>query len=217
MAVIKIKGLNDSLVFIFGKGTFQEYYDFLQENFTGNKRLFEGSRIIFKGDGLQLLSHEEIAVLQKLCLENGMLLNNLNVHNSHPGTSHDTIIHRNIRSGQRIRSEGSMVIWGNVHESAEIIAARDIVVLGKLEGIAHAGFYGDTQSVIFALNLNPGQIRIADKISRSPGNFIKNSIPEIAYLDGSNICIKEYDSRDNVFKPNITSAIKHGIFSFFKS
>lgn len=195
--LINIKGLNDSLVFVFARGTFQEYYDFLQSKFTSNKRLFAGSQVVFKGEGLRLLSRDEISHLQKLCLDNGMILNNFTLHKSRQNPSNDTIIYRNIRSGQKVRSEGSIVVWGNVHESAEVSAARDIIVLGRLEGIAHAGCYGETQSIVFALNLNPGQIRIADKISRSPGTSITNdSAPEIAYLDEDNICIKEYDARD---------------------
>ncbi|MEN6326114.1 MAG: hypothetical protein ABFD18_07920, partial [Syntrophomonas sp.] len=74
--MIKIKGFNGSLVFVFSKGSFEEYFSLLAERFANNKQLFNGSQVIFKGAGLDDLSHEQLAALQSLCLQNGMLLNN---------------------------------------------------------------------------------------------------------------------------------------------
>jgi len=195
--MIKIKGVNNSLVFVFGNGTFEEYQSFLKNKFISNRHLFDGSRIIFRGEGLQALSHEEIASLQHLCLEYGMVLNNTET-NLDKTQNKNIIIHRNVRSGQKIYSEGSIVIWGDVHESAELIATNNIIVLGKLEGVAHAGFYGDLNSIIFALCLTPSQIRIGDIISRSPKDYVKKSYPEIAYLEKETIYIKQYKSKDNL-------------------
>jgi len=201
--MLKIKGINNNLIFIFEKsGTYKEYRTLLENKFKSNEQLFNGSRVIFKGEGLNFLSHEQIASLQKLCLEHGMILNNSGI-NIDRTQSKDTIIYKNLRSGQKIRSEGSVTVWGNVHESAEIIAAQDIIVLGKLEGIAHAGFYGDLNSVVFALNLSPSQIRIGDKISRSPKDDIKSPYPEIAYLENNIICIKKYRPTDKLARLKI--------------
>ncbi|MDD3269872.1 MAG: septum site-determining protein MinC, partial [Syntrophomonadaceae bacterium] len=60
------------------------------------------------------------------------------------------------------------------------------------------GCYGDRDSIIFALSLNPGQIRIADKISRSPEDAVKSSYPEIAYLEDDSIIIKEYKTNSKL-------------------
>ncbi|NLG33437.1 MAG: hypothetical protein GX550_07955 [Syntrophomonadaceae bacterium] len=199
MAVINIKGINNSLVFVFNRGSFADYRSYLEEQLTVNTNLFRGSRLIFRGEGLKLLTFEQIAELQQLCLENGMILNNID-----PATttttkkvpSKDLFLHRSLRSGQKVRSEGSVLVWGNVHESAEIIAAHDIIILGKLEGIAHAGVYGDLSSVVFALCLAPSQIRIGQVISRNPGGLEKPDYPEVAYLEDNTICIKPYNSRE---------------------
>jgi septum site-determining protein MinC len=117
-----------------------------------------------------------------------------------PPPSRDLMIYKTLRSGQKVHSDGSIIIWGDVHESAEITAANDVVVLGRLEGLAHAGCFGDLNSTIFALTLTPRQLRIADRISRSSGKIIKNPYPEIAYVEGEGICIKEYSNRDNINK-----------------
>lgn len=200
--MIKIKGINNNLVFVFGNGTFEDYYAFLQERFSNNKQLFSGSQVVFKGEGLQLLNQQELSQLQRLCLDNGMILNNkeivLDKKSPEKNPGRDTVIYKNIRSGQKIISEGSVLVWGDVHESAEIIAAQDIIVLGKLQGIAHAGYNGDLDSVVFALDLTPSQIRIANKISRSADEPVKAiGGPEIAFWEDDNICIKEYRSSRN--------------------
>jgi septum site-determining protein MinC len=197
LAVVNIKGFNDNLVFILAEGTFEDYRLFLTDKFESNKQLFKGSRIIFKGEGLKKLAYNEIAALQKLCLDYGMVLNNTEMIKEKPVVEKDLIIRKTLRSGQKIHSEGSLIIWGDVHESAEITAARDIIVLGKLEGIAHAGCYGDSSSIIFALSLAPRQIRIGDKISRKSDNDDISDYAEIAYVEEDYICIREYKSRDN--------------------
>ena len=196
MAKIDIKGVNKNLVFVFSSGSGEEYEAILKDRFESNPQLFTGSPVLFQGDGLKSLTQGEVASLQRLCLDNGMILNN--VHNPTRRTKsagEDLFIYRTLRSGQKVHSEGSMIIWGDVHESSEITAVRDIIVLGRLEGIAHAGCYGDANSTIFALNLAPKQIRIGDKISRAPGDYVKHSVPEIAYVEDNNICIKDYGPR----------------------
>lgn len=200
--MINIKGINGNLVFTFDEGKFDEYLNFLTQKISSNPGLFAGSKVLFRGEGLEHLSHAQIAALQKLCLDYGMILNNMPLPHEKPSVR-DVIVYRNIRSGQKIRSEGSVVVWGNVHESAEIVAAQDIIILGKLEGIVHAGFYGDKNSIIFALHMAPGQIRIADKFSRCPSGYAPKDYPEIAYLEDDNICISRYIPQENLARLNI--------------
>ena len=55
----------------------------------------------------------------------------------------ETKFHKgSLRSGQRIEFEGSLVIIGDVNAGAEVIAGENIVVLGTLRGLAHAGAKG---------------------------------------------------------------------------
>lgn len=195
---VKIKGLNSSLVMTFDKTGFDQNYEYLIERISSNHQLFKGSKVVFQGPGLSEYSHEQLISLQKMCLEQGMVLQN--IQETMPvkteKNDRDVNIRRNVRSGQKIRSEGSVVVWGDVHESAEITAAGDIVVLGRLEGIAHAGCTGDMNSVVFALQLSPSQIRIGNRVSRAVERKQKTDYPEVAYWDSENICIKEYNPRD---------------------
>jgi len=77
-------------------------------------------------------------------------------------------IHRTLRSGQSISSEGNIVIIGDVNPGAEVVAKGDITVWGILGGIAHAGSDGNTYSRIRALKLNAIQIRIGNIYARRP-------------------------------------------------
>jgi septum site-determining protein MinC len=193
VARVDIKGLNKGLVFVFSGGNGEEYQAIIKNKIDSNPKIFNGSPVVFQGEGLKTLSYQEIAALQRLCLDYGMILNNMSLPSkAEKSSGKDLIIYKRLRSGQKVHSEGTIIIWGDVHESAEITAARDVVVMGKLEGIAHAGCYGDNASTVFALNLCPRQLRIGDRISRSSGEQQKSPYPEIAYVEGDNICIKEY-------------------------
>ena len=77
----------------------------------------------------------------------------------------ETKFHKgSLRSGQRIEFEGSLVIIGDVNAGAEVIAGENIVVLGILRGLAHAGAKGNKDAVIEASEIEAVQIRIADKV-----------------------------------------------------
>lgn len=70
-----------------------------------------------------------------------------------------------LRGGQVLHHTGNIVVVGDVNPGAELIATGDILVFGRLGGIAHAGAQGDTSARIFALDLAPTQLRIATSIA----------------------------------------------------
>ena len=75
----------------------------------------------------------------------------------------ETKFHRgSLRSGQKLETEGSIVILGDVNSGAEVIASDNIVVLGNLSGLAHAGAKGNKQAIIAAGLLDTVQIRISN-------------------------------------------------------
>lgn len=79
--------------------------------------------------------------------------------------SSETTYHKgSLRSGKRLEVEGSLVVIGDVNAGAEVIAAENIVVLGALRGLAHAGAKGNKQAIIAAGILDTVQIRIANII-----------------------------------------------------
>lgn len=69
-----------------------------------------------------------------------------------------------LRSGQKVEFAGSIVIIGNVNDGAEVIAEENIIILGTLRGMAHAGARGNEKAIIAAEAINSNQLRIASKI-----------------------------------------------------
>ena len=78
------------------------------------------------------------------------------------------IVRNTCRSGVRIVSPSDCVVLGDVNPGAEIIAEGDVVVFGALRGLAHAGAGGERTARIWALSIEPNQIRIADLVAVPP-------------------------------------------------
>ena len=105
----------------------------------------------------------------------------------------DDILHEGtIRSGDRISSNGNLCILGDVNPGSIVSAKKNIIVWGKLLGIAFAGKEGNNNASISSLYLNPLQLRIADVIAIGPKEKPKDSYPEIAVIDNQSIIIKPY-------------------------
>lgn len=77
-------------------------------------------------------------------------------------------LNRVIRSGQVLEITGDLLLIGDVNPGGRVVATGNIYIMGSLQGIAHAGADGDRNAVIVASYMNPGQLRIADYISRAP-------------------------------------------------
>ncbi|MCI8641667.1 MAG: septum site-determining protein MinC [Clostridia bacterium] len=88
-----------------------------------------------------------------------------------------------LRSGQKIEEEGSIVILGDVNSGAEVIASENIVVLGKLRGLAHAGAKGNQKAIISAGELDTVQIRISNIVKQLNR---ENSSQTMAYISIQN-------------------------------
>jgi len=97
----------------------------------------------------------------------------------------ETKFHRgSIRSGQKLEFEGSLVILGDVNDGAEIIAGENIVILGVLRGLAHAGAKGNNDAMIAASSIEAPQIRISNIVQeREKEELNREEIKTYAYLD----------------------------------
>jgi septum site-determining protein MinC len=91
------------------------------------------------------------------------------------GRDSPVIVRTTCRSGVRVVSPSDCVVLGDVNPGAEIIAAGDIVVFGTLRGLAHAGSGGDASARIWALSIEPNQLRIANFVAVPPRDSLKAS------------------------------------------
>lgn len=110
-----------------------------------------------------------------------------------------------IRSGVEIRHPGNVIIVGDLNPGGTVIAQGDIIIWGKLRGIAHAGAEGNRECRIMALKMEPTQLRIADLVARAPDSSPNQLEPEVAYITEQGICIAKAIkfSKTHTFSPQV--------------
>ncbi|MCR5431257.1 MAG: septum site-determining protein MinC [Lachnospiraceae bacterium] len=99
----------------------------------------------------------------------------------------------NLRSGQSLDTENSIIILGDINPGASVVSNGNIIVLGAVKGTAFAGAMGNKNAFIFALEMSPMQVRIADTIARAPDEPSKSKAatqPSIAFLENDTIFIE---------------------------
>ena len=110
------------------------------------------------------------------------------------------LIKATFRSGEVVKHPGDVVVLADVNPGAEIWADGDIVVLGALKGLAHAGAAGDTKATIVATELASPRIGIGpyDAIAQPPGksNFKSSATrPKIAFVRRRSIYVAPFVGR----------------------
>lgn len=158
--------------------------------------------------GIRRLTERQLRELETLVAKNGLCLKEWrnSENRNRYDRSRETIINpstqylesaetvmlcRHVRSGQKIFTQGNIVILGDVNPGAEIIAGGNILIMGALRGMAHAGAMGDEEAVIAAFRLNPTQLRIASHITRAPdGERLEVNNPEIARIRAGTVVIE---------------------------
>ena len=107
----------------------------------------------------------------------------------------ETKFHRgSLRSGQRVEFEGSLVILGDVNAGAEVVAGENVVVVGILRGLAHAGAKGNKEAIIAAASIEAPQLRIANIVKEMAMNMpdeYTNEIKTAAYVNDKDEIVVE--------------------------
>ena len=103
----------------------------------------------------------------------------------------ETMYHKgSLRSGQKIEFEGSLVVLGDVNAGAEVIAGENIVVLGVLRGLAHAGAKGNKKAIIASNLIDSPQIRISNVVKEIEKEELEENY-RCAFIDDNNEIIME--------------------------
>lgn len=210
---INIKGTKHGLVIILNPSySFEDLKIKLQDKIVSAKGFFKGAKFTLMSPKISI---EESQELKGICCEYGLIPcdaielpqavgSNIN---SIPAkiaqkikeplakeTDNCLLLTHSLRSGQTVNYDGHITILGDVNAGAEIMATGNILVMGTLRGVVHAGVTGNTAAIIVAYRLEPDQIRISEFIARSPEKTENHSYPERAYLNGNNIIIEPYPS-----------------------
>ncbi len=152
-----------------------EIMESLRKKLTDLKKLYKDEKTPITVTG-KILKNKEIDEIQELIkskidvdidfdMPKGLGLHNIKKTFEKEIALSETKFHKgSLRSGQKLESEGSLVILGDVNSGAEIMASDNIVVLGALRGLAHAGAKGNKQAIIAAGLIDTVQIRIANVV-----------------------------------------------------
>ena len=74
------------------------------------------------------------------------------------------VVYNSMRSGQRIETEGDVLVWGHLNPGAEVVAGGSVIVAGRLLGVVHAGGYGREDVFVWAGHFETPQVRISNKL-----------------------------------------------------
>jgi septum site-determining protein MinC len=215
---VTIKGTSEGLVISLGSGPLKTVLDEMEARLAAKASFFVGGRVALRvGD--RPLSAEQLQAIGTKLEEHGVTLWAVDAEHpttqaaarelgleialqpappiSPPAPEQITreemigiVVRRTLRSGQALHHAGHVTLIGDVNPGAEIVAGGDIVVWGKLRGIAHAGAMGDEQAVVCALELTPSQIRIGSRVARSPERSGPPRMPEIASVQEDRIVVE---------------------------
>ena len=116
----------------------------------------------------------------------------------------------NLRSGHVLNRQESIVIIGDVNPGGHVISSGDILIWGRLRGIAHAGAEGDLNVIVSALMLEPTQLRIANIIAVGPGQSngqprekrksTDSVVPQVAYVSDGKLIIRQWQQARHGFR-----------------
>ena len=174
--IISINLRKDEIVIKLSENATQEQIvEGLKKKLTELKKLYKDEKTPIKVTG-KILKNKEIDEIQDLIRSKiyveiefdspkGLGLSNIKRTFEKEIAISETKFYRgSLRSGQRLETEGSLVILGDVNSGAEVIASDNIVVLGALRGLAHAGAKGNKQAIIAAGLFDAVQVRIANVV-----------------------------------------------------
>jgi len=140
-----------------------------------------------------IVSSQSLGYQSNLIIKNDSS-RNLKINNKELNLSESHFHQGTVRAGEYLDSPGDLLILGDVNPGAIVSAEGNIIIWGRLLGIAHAGRTGNSQATISALQLRPLQIRIANKVARGPKEKPQIGLVEQARIYSEKIIISPLES-----------------------
>lgn len=203
MDQLVFKGFKHGLRLILPRsGEFNSLYEELIERLEKSHDFFRGANVTVVTKG-RTLTPDERGLLEGVFTQYGVMMQldtdveavRVTEQREKLKEPPSKIIPKTIRSGQRIEFEGNVVIKGDINPGGEVIATGDIIVLGVLRGIAHAGAGGNESAEVIAFEFQPVQLRIAGLIARPPEKTERTNHPEVARVRNGAIEVEKYNDR----------------------
>lgn len=189
---------------------FEELLIEVGEKFRDSSRFFGNVKMVITFEGRELSDFEEremidiismnsqveiSCVLEKNPEKNQIFLKAMNQFSESTDHNEGQFYKGNLKSGQVLETDYSIIILGDVNPGASVISKGNIVVLGTLYGTASAGCENGTNNFVAALDMQPTQLKIGNAVGKcgEKGNkwILRNrAVPKIAFADKGNIYIE---------------------------
>lgn len=204
-----IKGLNNGIIVVLDPDI---EYDLLKEKvfkkFKDSSKFLGSAQVALSFEGRKLTDSQQLELLKIISEQSELKIICLVTEDpekeqlfqkaieqtaDEKSKSNGQFYKGNLRSGQSLECDTSIVVIGDVNAGASITSKGNIIILGALRGTVYAGSAGNNKAFILALDMSPVQIRIADTIARAPDNPEKSGEKEakIAFLEDGNIYIEQ--------------------------
>lgn len=207
-APIVIKGNKSGLRIVLDQEPpFEDLLKEIEKKFTESSKFLGSAQVAVSFEGRELTEEEEAIILQSIAdhsqLDVVCVIDNdkkreeyfsqtLNERLTQMNANTGQFFKGNLRSGQVMEFDTSIVILGDVNVGAHVASTGNVVILGALNGTVYAGASGKTDSFVVALKMNPLQLRIGDVIARaSDTKQNPPKEPQIAYVENGAIYIDE--------------------------
>ncbi len=192
---------NLTLIKINEAADFEAIEKSIKHKVTQLKKIYKDSKIpiivtgkVLKNKEMDIIEHiikKDLDIEVEFDMPKELGLHNIKKTFEQEISKSETKFHKgSLRSGQKIEEEGSIVIIGDVNAGAQVIAADNIVVLGTLRGLAHAGAKGNKDAIIAAGKLDIVQVRIANIVKEIDRDEEPLHKCAYVYVDEGNILIE---------------------------
>jgi septum site-determining protein MinC len=229
---VSIKGRSEGITIEIGKGVWADVVEELRERLAQSGTFFRGGNVALDVGARPLLENElkELRLVLDQCELNLALVRTTAERTfesaialglaarllasgesdaevepapSNQGFSHYFVYRGNLRSGQVLERREHILVIGDVNPGAEVVSEGDILIWGRMRGIAQAGAAGDRRSVVVALHLDPIQLRIAGTIAIDLSQVGRGNNrglwkpgdkrPEVAFIANDQIVVEPWD------------------------
>ncbi|CUU45746.1 septum site-determining protein MinC [Clostridium beijerinckii] len=206
---ILIKGNKDGINTTINMNKFACFDDMLVlliKKLSKGKHFYKGTTLILRID-LKLVNKKEVGILKEKLLTQielkDIVLEDIEKEIEQVNEKEVKVfsgvyegktkfIRKTVRGGECINYQGNIVIVGDINSGAEVYAAGNVIVLGRIRGKVSAGTNGNTKAVIAAFLLQPELLKIANVIAMSPDDIEKPSYPELARIRDGLIIVEPY-------------------------
>lgn len=217
--IISFKATVNGLILIMrGEDDFETVYEHIEKKLESSGRFFKGASLTVKYRGRKLTAEQEHQIVDLLSKKANAEIKSFEEDITQPEIEQEEVgkslekpkmrmiffkgleegvtkfYKGTVRSGQLVSFEGNLVIIGDVNPGGEVLATGNVIVMGSLRGMVHAGADGNKEAVVAALNLQPTQLRIADVITRPPDTKENRPalMPEMAAVKDDLVYIERF-------------------------